>query len=93
MAATWAADLVSNVSITTGSWVQWGGGILSIIVEKTSTLDLNIELKGPDGTGIIIPAFDNITTETVIDAVVPAGQIRADVIAGTAVTVRAVKVT
>ena len=88
----WARDLVVAAGAGTGNWFIWPGGRLQCIFEKTGTLDADIEMKGPDGTGIIIPAFDNVTAEIVLQADVAPGQIRAVVTTGTSVTVRAAKV-
>ena len=88
----WAATLVSNAGASSGDWVICPGGKIGFTFSGTVS-DVDIEVE--DVNGAVLPAATNLTTVAaagLLVADIPPGRIRATVVTGTAVYVRAATV-
>lgn len=88
----WAATLIANSGAATGDYILCPGGKVAFTFSGTVT-DVDIEFE--DVNSADIPAATSLTTVAAVGIVVvdlPPGKIRAVVITGTAVYVRAATV-
>jgi hypothetical protein len=90
MARQWSAALAENSGVAAGSAVTWPGGILGITLTGTTPAGA-VQIQNANGDWVPITAL-TFTDEDYLVEVVPAGQIRINVTAGSAVYVYATRV-